>query len=108
MTKNPSFLCFSFVFNDLIANENARISIYGGPASRPAAGFTTLFSNKRPDTGIPYRAARARTIPDKVLEVKLFTAKNGPIPARFPDLPKNGDRPRFSVKTGSVPRLFAS
>jgi hypothetical protein len=95
MTKNPSFLCFSFVFNDLIANENARISIYGGPASRPAAGFTTLFSNKRPDTGIPYRAARARTIPDKVLEVKLFTAKTGRFRPVFPISQKMGTDPVF-------------
>jgi len=76
MTKNPSILCFSFVFNDLIVNENARNSVYGGFSTWRETGFTTLFSNKRPDTGVPYRAARARTIPDKRLKCKDFYNKN--------------------------------
>jgi len=53
MTKNTRLLYFSFVFNDLIVRENDRDSVRGGFQAGLAAAFTTLFSNKRPDTEIP-------------------------------------------------------
>ena len=70
MTKNISLLCFSFVFNDLLAPKTPAIPFAEGKTNAASAYFSTLSSNARPDTEMPYQAARARTIPDSYAEVK--------------------------------------
>ncbi|MCP4472707.1 MAG: hypothetical protein GY815_18860 [Gammaproteobacteria bacterium] len=78
MTKNTSLLYFSFVFKDLLACENACNSFYSGRRSDATVIFTTSLSSVRPDMECPYRAARARTIPEWILVVKLFYQKLAP------------------------------
>jgi len=79
MTKNTSHLYFSFVFKDLLAFENACNSFCSGRRIYATVIFTAPFfmgnSNARPDMEYPYRAARARTIPEWILLVKLLTQK---------------------------------
>jgi hypothetical protein len=76
MTKNTSLLYFSFVFKDLLAFENACNSFYSGRRHGATVMFTAPFfmgnSSLRPDMEYPYRAARARTIPEWNLLVNLF------------------------------------
>jgi len=100
VTKNISHLYFSFVFKDLIAWENACNSICSDRRSYAIEIFTTPFSNARPDMEYPHRAARARTIPDKFLEVKPLNKKLAPfLRAR----PKPGSG-RNGTSTGLQPR----
>jgi len=50
-----------------------------------AVRLSVPFSNARPETDNPYRAARARTIPDKYRQVKYLPEKLAsflPVPAR--------------------------
>jgi hypothetical protein len=52
-----------------------------------AMRFSIQFSNARPDTGDPYRAARARTIPDKYPEVKRLAKKLASfLPDKYPEV----------------------
>jgi hypothetical protein len=94
MTKNTSLLCFSFVIKGLLAPDHACNSVYSQCRMAWAIRLTTPFSNARPDTGKPYRAARARTIPDTTLEVK-YLAKNlaSFLPYRFFALSIKGTLP---------------
>jgi len=70
MTKNISCLYFSFAFKGLLALESACISVCSGRHEGATVSISKPYSNLRPGTSNPYRAARARTIPDKILEVK--------------------------------------
>jgi hypothetical protein len=83
VTKNISFLYFSFVFKGLFAWENACNSVCSGRRDGATVKISKPYSNLRPDMVDPHRAARARTIPEWILDVKPFTEKLAPfLPAR--------------------------
>ena len=109
MTKNISHLCFSFVFKDLIVFENVCNSVCSMNRMAFAMRFSIQFSNARPDTGDPYRAARARTIPDKYPEVKRLAKKLAsflPYPLRHCGLEPQSIPNHLKKQTGKPIRAF--